>query len=68
MVKEYQIVVDPMKLTQYGISLGEVKSALDASNQEAGGSSVELADRIYGARQRPPQTLDDFKKHRAENR
>ncbi|MBL1736474.1 CusA/CzcA family heavy metal efflux RND transporter, partial [Klebsiella pneumoniae] len=30
-VKEYQIVVDPMKLTQYGISLGEVKSALDAS-------------------------------------
>ena len=23
-VKEYQIVVDPMKLTQYGISLGEV--------------------------------------------
>lgn len=32
-VKEYQIVVDPMKLTQYGISLGEVKSALDASNQ-----------------------------------
>ncbi len=35
-VKEYQIVVDPMKLTQYGISLGEVKSALDASNQGGG--------------------------------
>lgn len=46
-VKEYQIVVDPMKLTQYGISLGEVKSALDASNREAGGSSVELAEAEY---------------------
>ncbi len=48
-VKEYQIVVDPMKLTQYGISLGEVKSALDASNQEAGGSSVELAEAEYSS-------------------
>lgn len=53
-VKEYQIVVDPMKLTQYGISLGEVKSALDASNREAGGSSVELAEAEYMVRQRLP--------------
>lgn len=35
-VKEYQVVIDPMKLTQYGISLAQVKSALDMSNQEAG--------------------------------
>lgn len=61
-VKEYQIVVDPMKLTQYGISLGEVKSALDASNQEAGGSSVELAEAEYMVRASGYlQTLDDFK-------
>ncbi len=60
-VKEYQIVVDPMKLTQYGISLGEVKSALDASNQEAGGSSVELAEAEYMVRASGYlQTLDDF--------
>ncbi|PLP26947.1 CusA/CzcA family heavy metal efflux RND transporter, partial [Klebsiella pneumoniae] len=61
-VKEYQIVVDPMKLTLYGISLGEVKSALDASNQEAGGSSVELAEAEYMVRASGYlQTLDDFK-------
>ena len=61
-VKEYQIVVDPMKLPQYGISLGEVKSALDASNQEAGGSSVELAEAEYMVRASGYlQTLDDFK-------
>ncbi|MFH0410016.1 efflux RND transporter permease subunit, partial [Klebsiella quasipneumoniae] len=61
-VKEYQIVVDPMKLTQYGISLGEVKSALDASNQESGGSSVELAEAEYMVRASGYlQTLDDFK-------
>ncbi len=33
-VKEYQVVIDPQRLAQYGISLAEVKSALDASNQE----------------------------------
>ena len=42
-VKQYQVQVDPMKLAQYGISLGEVKQALASSNQEAGGSSVEIA-------------------------
>lgn len=33
-VKEYQVVIDPQRLAQYGISLAEVKSALDASNQK----------------------------------
>jgi Cu(I)/Ag(I) efflux system membrane protein CusA/SilA len=60
-VKEYQIVVDPQKLTQYGISLSAVKSALDVSNQEAGGSSVELAEAEYMVRASGYlQTLDDF--------
>ena len=54
-VKEYQVVIDPQRLAQYGISLAEVKSALDASNQEAGGSSIELADRFAdGALQLQP--------------
>ncbi len=52
-VKEYQVVIDPQRLAQYGISLAEVKSALDASNQGSG----RFVDRtggsgIYGARQR----------------
>ena len=49
-VKEYQVVIDPQRLAQYGISLAEVKSALDASNQEAGGSSIELAEAEYMVR------------------
>ena len=49
-VKEYQVVIDPMKLAQYGINLSEVKGALDASNQEAGGSSVELSEAEYMVR------------------
>ena len=60
-VKEYQVVVDPLKLTQYGITLAAVKSALDASNQEAGGSSVELAEAEYMVRASGYlQSLDDF--------
>ncbi len=60
-VKEYQIVVDPQKLTQYGISLSAVKSALDVSNREAGGSSVELSEAEYMVRASGYlQTLDDF--------
>lgn len=49
-VKEYQVVIDPMKLAQYGINLSEVKGALDASNREAGGSSVELSEAEYMVR------------------
>ncbi|STT83737.1 cobalt-zinc-cadmium resistance protein CzcA [Klebsiella pneumoniae] len=68
-VKEYQIVVDPMKLTQYGISLGEVKSALDASNQGGGRLFRRTGgSRIYGARQRLPADARRLQKYRAENR
>ena len=66
-VKEYQIVVDPMKLTQYGISLGEVKSALDASNRGGRLFRRTGGSRIYGARQRPADARR-LQKYRAENR
>ncbi len=60
-VKEYQVVIDPQRPAQYGISLAEVKSALDASNREAGGSSIELAEAEYMVRASGYlQTLDDF--------
>ncbi|GAB7446239.1 hypothetical protein OUHCRE12_06830 [Enterobacter kobei] len=49
-VKQYQIQVNPLKLAQYGISLPEVKQALASSNQEAGGSSVEMAEAEYMVR------------------
>lgn len=60
-VKQYQVQVDPMKLAQYGISLGEVKQALASSNQEAGGSSVEIAEAEYMVRATGYlKSLDDF--------
>lgn len=60
-VKQYQILVDPIKLTQFGVSLQQVKQALDSSNQEAGGSSVEIAEAEYMVRANGYLTsLDDF--------
>ena len=60
-VKQYQVQVDPMKLAQYGISLSEVKQALASSNQEAGGSSVEMAEAEYMVRATGYlKSLDDF--------
>lgn len=60
-VKQYQIQVDPLKLAQYGVSLPEVKQALESSNQEAGGSSVEIAEAEYMVRASGYlQTIDDF--------
>ncbi len=60
-VKQYQVQVDPMKLTQYGISLSDVKQALTTSNQEAGGSSVEMAEAEYMVRATGYlKSLEDF--------
>ncbi|XEH08408.1 CusA/CzcA family heavy metal efflux RND transporter [Edwardsiella tarda] len=60
-VKQYQIQVDPLKLTQYGISLAAVKQAVGASNQEAGGASLELGEAEYMVRANGYlRTLDDF--------
>lgn len=61
MVREYQVQVYPIKLSQYGITLSQVKNALNASNQEAGGSSLELAETEYMVRATGYlQSLNDF--------
>lgn len=61
MVREYQVQVDPVKLAQYGITLSQVNNALKASNQEAGGSSVELNETEYMVRATGYlHALDDF--------
>jgi Cu(I)/Ag(I) efflux system membrane protein CusA/SilA len=49
-VKEYRILVDPLKLAQYGVLLSDIKQSLDKSNQEMGGSIVELAEAEYMVR------------------
>ncbi|WP_159566457.1 CusA/CzcA family heavy metal efflux RND transporter [Budvicia diplopodorum] len=60
-VKQYQIIVDPLKLAQYGVTLGDVKRAIGVSNQEAGGSAIEIAEAEYMVRASGYlQSLDDF--------
>ncbi|PLC48616.1 CusA/CzcA family heavy metal efflux RND transporter [Pollutimonas subterranea] len=62
MVRQYQVVVDPDKLRAYGIPLAEVKDALGKSNQEAGGSVLELAESEYMVRSSGYlKTLADFR-------
>ncbi len=61
LVKEYQIIVEPLKLAQYSINLAEVKQAIDNGNQEVGGSSIEIAEAEYMVRANGYlQSLDDF--------
>jgi len=62
MVRQYQIQVDPNKLRSYGIPLSKVLSALQADNQETGGSVIESAEAEYMVRSHGYlETLDDFR-------
>jgi CzcA family heavy metal efflux pump len=45
--KQYQVTVDPTKMTYYNISLPQVLSAVRSNNNEAGGSKFELSDIGY---------------------
>ncbi|MDR3967857.1 efflux RND transporter permease subunit [Sutterella sp.] len=61
-VKEYQIIPDPVKLEQCGVTVGDIKTALSASNQEAGGGSIEMGESEFMVRaQGYLKTLDDFR-------
>ncbi len=44
MVKQYQVVLDPVKLTGFGITQAEVKDAIAKANQESGGSVLTLGE------------------------
>ena len=50
MVKQYQVVVDPDKLRAFNIPLNQVKRAIQAGNQEAGGSVIEMGEAEYMVR------------------
>ena len=50
--KQYQVVVDPQKLAALGVSLGQVRTALQRSNQDVGGRLLELGEREYIVRGR----------------
>ncbi|MEK6747841.1 MAG: efflux RND transporter permease subunit [Pseudomonadota bacterium] len=44
MVKQYQVVLDPVKLASVGITYAQVVAAINMANQEAGGGVLELGE------------------------
>ncbi len=62
MVKQYQVVLDPVKLAAYGLTYQTVVDALGKANQETGGAVLELAETEYMVRASGYlKTLDDFR-------
>ena len=51
-VRQYNVVVDPVKLRSYGIPLSRVLDAIRASNRETGGRVVEMAEAEFMVRGR----------------
>jgi Cu(I)/Ag(I) efflux system membrane protein CusA/SilA len=45
--KQYQIVVDPLKLQYYNISLVQVMNAVKANNNDVGGRKFEMSNMSY---------------------
>jgi Cu(I)/Ag(I) efflux system membrane protein CusA/SilA len=50
MVKEYQVVADPVALRAYNLPLSAVREAIERANQESGGSVLEMAGAEYMVR------------------
>ena len=50
MVKQYQVVLDPNRARAYGLTLMQVKNAIQRANQETGGSVLEMAEAEYMVR------------------
>jgi len=62
-VKQYQVTVDPTKLRAYHLALKDVGTAIERSNGEVGGRSLELSEREFILRVKGYVTsLDDLKK------
>jgi Cu(I)/Ag(I) efflux system membrane protein CusA/SilA len=63
MVRQYQVLLDPDKLAAYNLPHGKVVEAIRRSNQEAGGSVLELGEAEYVVRASGYlSSLDDFRK------
>ncbi len=50
MVKQYQVVLDPDKLRAFNLTIGHIKRAIQAGNQETGGSVIEMGEAEYMVR------------------
>ena len=49
-VKQYQVNVDPAKLLAYGLSLSQVRMAIERSNNDVGGETLELGETEFMVR------------------
>ena len=62
-VKQYQVLVDPMQLNHYGITLQQVQDAIQKSNANVGGNILTLGSQshivrgigLLGKGHRPPR-------------
>jgi Cu(I)/Ag(I) efflux system membrane protein CusA/SilA len=62
LVKQYQVVLDPDRLRALKVTLARVKEALRNSNNEAGGSVLELGEAEYAVRATGYlKSLEDFR-------
>ena len=60
--KQYQVVVDPQTLSAYGLTIKQVKMALQRSNQDVGGRIVEMGEREFIVRGKGYlQGMDDIR-------
>jgi Cu(I)/Ag(I) efflux system membrane protein CusA/SilA len=61
-VKQYQVTVDPVRLRAFGLSLADVRMAIERSSGEAGGRSIEMAEKEFMVRVRGyVRSLDDLR-------
>ncbi|RUO78505.1 efflux RND transporter permease subunit [Pseudidiomarina taiwanensis] len=62
MVNTFQVVVEPKRLQQYGLTLAEVEQAITDHNNEVGGGIIEMAEAEYMVRGTGYiQSLDDLR-------
>jgi Cu(I)/Ag(I) efflux system membrane protein CusA/SilA len=62
LVKQYQVVLDPDRLRALGVTIDRVKRALSNSNNETGGSVLELGEAEYAVRATGYlRSLEDFR-------
>jgi Cu(I)/Ag(I) efflux system membrane protein CusA/SilA len=51
-VKEYQVVLKPQKLLAFNLPIGAISTAIQKSNNDVGGSTVEMSENEYMVRSR----------------
>ncbi|AYC33075.1 efflux RND transporter permease subunit [Pseudomonas cavernae] len=62
MVKQYQVLLDPLRLASLGITQAEVIEAIGRANQETGGAVLEMAEAEFMVRASGYlKTLNDFR-------